>query len=84
MINIILLISFISLGIVIFGLLRQKDVFTKLLFMNIATSLTALFICFMGVFKTNNSYIDIALIYFLLGVTGNIAYLKYFSKNDTK
>lgn len=46
--------------------------------MNVATSIAALFICFLGSFRANSSYIDIALIYFLLGAIATSAYMKYF------
>ena len=64
--------------IVICGAFLQRDMFTKLLFVNTGTSLAALFICFLGSFKVNSSYIDIAFIYFLLSVIATSAYLKYF------
>ncbi len=64
------------------GLFRQKDVFTKLLFLNSATSVASLFICMLGSFFVNSSYIDIALIYFLLSVVASNAYLKYFIEKD--
>ena len=64
--------------IVICGAFSQRDIFTKLLFVNTGTSLASLFICFLGSFKANSSYIDIAFIYFLLSVIATSAYLKYF------
>lgn len=78
MLNIYLILSLIFAAIVICSLLWQKDIFTKLLLLNTGTSLASLFICFMGTYKVNSSYIDIALIYFLLSVIANAAYLKYF------
>jgi len=78
MLNIYLILSLIFTSIVICGLFWQKDIFTKLLFLNTGTSLAALFICFLGSYKVNNSYIDIALIYFFLSVIATSAYLKYF------
>jgi multisubunit Na+/H+ antiporter MnhF subunit len=84
MLNICLTILSIYLAIVICGIFLQKDIFTKLLFLNTATSLASLFICFLGSYKVNNSYIDIALIYFLLSVVGNAAYLKYFLQKYQK
>lgn len=64
--------------IVICGAFLQRDIFTKLLFVNTGTSLAALFICFLGSFKANSSYIDIAFIYFILSAIATSAYLKYF------
>lgn len=78
MLNIFLFITLIFSSIVICGAFVQRDLFIKLLFLNTGTSLAALFICFLGTFKVNNSYIDIALIYFLLSVVSTNAYLKYF------
>lgn len=78
LLDISLIITLILSSIVICGSLFQRDIFTKLLFLNIGTTIAALFICFLGSFKVNNSYIDIALIYFLLSVVASNAYLKYF------
>lgn len=78
MLNICLFITLIFSSVVICGAFVQRDLFIKLLFLNTGTSLAALFICFLGTFKVNNSYIDIALIYFLLSVVSTNAYLKYF------
>ncbi|PCJ25486.1 MAG: cation:proton antiporter [Rickettsiales bacterium] len=78
MLNICLVIILTFSSIVICGALWQKDVFTKLLFLNSGTSLAALFICFLGSFEVNSSYIDIALIYFLLSIVATSAYMKYF------
>ena len=78
MLNIFLTISLGFSLIVIYGICQQKDIFIKLLFLNTSTSLISLFICFLGSYKVNNSYIDIALIYFLLSVVCTLAYLKFF------
>ncbi len=78
MLNVCLFITLIFSSIVICGAFIHRNLFIKLLFLNTGTSLVALFICFLGTFKVNNSYIDIALIYFLLNVISINAYLKYF------
>ncbi|MDG1436519.1 MAG: cation:proton antiporter [Rickettsiaceae bacterium] len=78
MLNLCLVLMLIFSSLVICGALMQKDIFIKLLFLNTGTSLGALFMCFLGSIKVNSSYIDIALIYFLLSVVINSAYLKYF------
>jgi multisubunit Na+/H+ antiporter MnhF subunit len=78
MLNICLIVVLIFSSIVICGAFLQRDIFLKLLFLNTGTSIAALFICFLGSFKVNSSYIDIALIYFLLSVVATNAYLKYF------
>ena len=62
----------------------QKEIFTKLLFLNAGTGLASLLICFLGSYKFNNSYIDIALIYFLLSAIGTSDYLKYFLQKQQK
>ena len=77
MLNICLILVLIFSSIVICGAFLQRDIFTKLLFLNTGTSIAALFICFLGSFQVNNSYIDIALIYFLLSAVANNAYFKY-------
>jgi len=84
MLNICLILVLILSSIVICGAFLQKDMFTKLLFINTGTSIAALFICFLGSFKVNSSYIDIALIYFLLSVVATSAYLKYFMQKHKK
>ena len=73
--NILLLILS---ALIIISSFVQKDIFTKILFLNTSTSIFSLFICFFGTFQVNSSYIDIALIYFLLSVVATSAYMKYF------
>ena len=85
MLNICLFISLICASTIICRAFFIKDTFQKILFFNTGTSVTALFICFLGSFEVNSSYIDIALIYFLLSSIAMTAYLKYFlSKNEEK
>lgn len=84
MLDICLIIMLLLSSIVICGAFWQKDIFIKLLFLNVGTSLAALFMCLLGSVKVNNSYIDIALIYFLLSVVANKAYLKYFMHKHKK
>ncbi|MFK7974428.1 MAG: monovalent cation/H+ antiporter complex subunit F [Rickettsiaceae bacterium] len=62
----------------------NRDIFTKLLFLNTGTSLASLFICLLGSYQVNNSYIDIALIYFLLSTIATSAYLKYFIQKSKR
>ena len=78
MLNICLTLVLIFSSIVICGAFLQRDIFVKLLFLNTGTSIAGLFICFFGSYKANSSYIDIALIYFLLSVVATNAYMKYF------
>ena len=84
MLNICLILVLIFSSIVICGAFLQRDIFIKLLFLNTGTSIAALFICFLGSFKVNNSYIDIALIYFLLSAVATNSYLKYFMHKHKK
>jgi len=84
MFNICLFLVLLLSSIIICGAFLQKDIFIKLLFLNTGTSVAALFICFLGSFKVNSSYIDIALIYFLLSVVATNAYLKYFIQKHKK
>lgn len=73
-----LFITAIFIALIVYNAVNSKDIFIKILYINICATLTSLFICFYGTIKVNNSYIDIALIYFLLNTITTIAYLKYF------
>jgi len=84
MLNIALILVLVFAGVIILGACMHKDVFTQLLFLNVGTSVTSLFICFLGSAKVNSSYIDIALIYFLLSVVAANAYLKFFIQTKHK
>ena len=54
----------------------------RILYLNIMTNIISLALAVLGTFQANSSYIDIALIYFFLGVVANIAYLKYYSEKE--
>ena len=69
---------FISITITVIKTLLEKDIFTKLLFLNSSINLSGLFICFLATFKTYACYIDIALIYYLLSFISTNAYLQFF------
>ena len=84
MLDICLIVTLLFSSIVICGAFWQKDIFIRLLFLNVGTSLASLFMCLLGSIKVNNSYIDIALIYFLLSVVATNAYLKYFMHKHKK
>lgn len=84
MLNICLFISILCCLIVIFKAFFRRDIFERILYLNTGTSIAALFICFLGSFKANSSYIDIALIYFLLGSIVTAAYLKYFLATEER
>lgn len=78
MIFLCLIIVFFATLLVTTKAIFSSDIFTKILLLNVSTSLGALFICFLGSLQVNSSYLDIALIYFLLSVVATNAYLKYF------
>ena len=84
MLNICLFITIFCASIVICAAFFRKDNFEKILYLNTGTSITALFICFLGSFKVNSSYIDIALIYFLLSAIATAAYMKYFLTTEER
>lgn len=77
MLNTCLILIMILLATVACGSFLQQNVFIKLLFVNTSTSLAALLICFLGAFTCNSSYIDIALIYFLLSLPTTYSYSEY-------
>lgn len=83
MLDIILFLTlFLSLLLVALAI-ASDDVYTKILMMNSSTSTAALFMCFLSAYQVNSSYIDIAIIYFLLGVVASCGYMRYFlSKNE--
>lgn len=78
LLNICSVIIFLFSVFLVWKTFLQKDIFIKLIFLNSSTSLIALFICFLGTYKVNSSYIDIAIIYFILSAITTSAYLKYF------
>ncbi|MGC0371753.1 MAG: hypothetical protein DGJ47_000453 [Rickettsiaceae bacterium] len=84
LLNILSILLAILLCIVFFNFLRINDVFTKLLMVNTGTSIASLLICALGTYQVNSSYIDIAIIYFLLSVIASAAYLKYFLQQKNK
>ncbi|RTK92780.1 MAG: cation:proton antiporter [Rickettsiales bacterium] len=76
--NILVLVIFLFAIIIAAGAILQRDIFTKILFLNVSTTIISLFICFIATYKVNSSYIDIAIIYFILSIIVSSAYLKYF------
>ena len=78
MIYFCLLFILLFISLVIYGLVKNLNIFIKILFLNSLTSIVALFICFLATFTDNDSYLDIAIIYFLLSFIATAAYLKYF------
>ena len=79
LLNIATFISFI-LGVAILGrALFEQDILTRILLINSGTTVMALFLCFLGSYSLNSSYIDIAMIYFLLTIVASCADLRFFS-----
>lgn len=62
------------------GILRKSNPLIKLLFANSTAVLSTLLLCTLGSFKANSSYLDIAIIYFLLSYIASLGYLRYFLK----
>jgi multisubunit Na+/H+ antiporter MnhF subunit len=77
-IEIVFITLMIFLAIVVLGLIRHRNPLIKILFLNTTTTIVSLVFCTLGSFKANNSYIDIAVIYFLLSYVATLAYLRYF------
>lgn len=84
MINFCLIITVLFISLMVFLLIKGKNIFIKILLSNSLTSIVALFICFIGAFKANNFYLDIAIIYFFLSFIANSAYLRYFINQSNK
>lgn len=86
MINFFLIIISLFLSLITYLFVRKTDIFTKLLVLNSFTSVVSLFICCLGLYSGNSSYLDIAIIYFLLSFIATNSYLKYFinESNESK
>lgn len=82
MINICLIATMIFICLIIYLLIQNVSIFTKILLLNSLTTVVSLLICFLGSFKMNSSYLDIAIIYFLLSFIASNAYLRYFIKQS--
>ena len=82
LLNIATVFVLLLASLILVCLLIEKDALTKILLFNSGTSTISLFICLLGTYKVNSSYIDIAIIYFILGVVGSVAYLKYFLQEE--
>lgn len=59
------------------GLILQKELFTKILFLSSLTNLSIVLITILGTYKYNESYIDIAIIYASLSFIVSQAILKF-------
>lgn len=84
MINIFLIILSLFISLITYLFIRKTDIFTKLLILNSLTSVVSLFICCLGLYLGNSSYLDIAIIYFLLSFIATNGYLKYFVYESDK
>ena len=82
MINICLIATMLFICLIIYLLIQNVSIFTKILLLNSLTTVVSLLICFLGSFKMNSSYLDIAIIYFLLSFIASNAYLRYFIKQS--
>ncbi|MBF8247017.1 MAG: cation:proton antiporter [Rickettsia sp.] len=74
-----LIVFFFSIVVFVLVFIK-KNIFMKVILVNLATSLMSLFICFFASFRGNGDYIDIAIIYQLFGIISSMGYLKYFIK----
>ena len=82
-------ILFISLILFVstIALLTNKELFTRILFLNYISGMSVLMISALSLYSYNSSYIDIAIIYVLLSFIASFAFLHYFkfrSKNKDK
>lgn len=78
MINCFLFIYLLFIILMFFKLITTRSLINKIIYLNSLTSISALFICLLGSFFNNGSFLDIAMIYFLLSFVASAAYLKYF------
>lgn len=82
LIKLSLLIILILASVVVCAALFKKDVFERIIYLNTATSIAGLFICFLGTLASSIYFIDIAIIYFLLSFIATMAYMKYFLEKE--
>ena len=83
----IIFLSFISIIILIsiIALILNKEIFTKILFLNYISGLVILLISIISLYPYKSSYVDIAMIYAILSFIVSIGFLNYFKiKNDRK
>lgn len=77
---IVCFVSLIYVIILLVGIIRTN--IAKIILLNSLTNIIALLICFVGILKHESSYLDIAIIYFILSFISTNAYLKYFKSSD--
>ena len=83
----IIFLSFISIIILmsIIALIFNKEIFTKILFLNYISGLVILLISIISLYPYKSSYIDIAIIYAILSFIASVGFLNYFKiKKDRK
>lgn len=76
MLNIVISIFAIMISILAIYLIYTKDRFSKFLSLNMATNIAVLLIVAMSSYEYNSSFLDIALIYVLLGYISTQGLLK--------
>ena len=77
MLNIFAIIITIFIVILLIGLLLEKEIFAKFLFLSSITNVIALMIVILGSYQYNESFLDIALIYSLLSFIASQGLLKF-------
>ena len=76
MINILLLIIAINFLLFMFVFLRANELSSKLLVLNSLTAISATFLAIVAYFTGQDFYIDISILYALIGYIANAAFLK--------
>ncbi len=77
MLNIFAIIITIFIVVLLIGLLLEKEIFAKFLFLNSITNVIVLMIVTLGSYQYNGSFLDIALIYSLLSFIASQGLLKF-------
>jgi multisubunit Na+/H+ antiporter MnhF subunit len=78
----IFLSAIILLGII--ALIFNKDIFTRILFLNYISGIAILLICTISIYPYNSSYIDIAIIYSLLSFIASLGFLNYYKNRNNQ
>lgn len=84
MLNIVLFILALSVLALLVGLIFERELFTKILFLSSLTNLSVVLITILGTYKYNESYIDIAIIYASLSFIVSQAILKFIISGGKK
>lgn len=75
-------IILILLLLLMINFTRKTLIFNKLLYLNIMTNITVILIVAIGSYKGNSSFLDIALIYTLLGFIAIQAFVRYYKHTE--